>query len=45
MYVTGPDVVKTVTNEVVTRGAGRRPGPRGKKSGVAEGAFDNDLEA
>ena len=45
MFVTGPDVVKTVTNEVVTAeelgGARVHTG----KSGVADGAFDNDLEA
>ena len=45
MYVTGPDVVKTVTNEVVTHedlgGARVHAG----KSGVADGAFENDLEA
>ncbi len=45
MFVTGPDVVKTVTNEVVT--AEELGGARvhAGKSGVAEGAFDNDLEA
>ena len=45
MFVTGPDVVKTVTNEVVT--AEELGGARvhASKSGVAEGAFDNDLEA
>ncbi|MDO9224105.1 MAG: acyl-CoA carboxylase subunit beta [Caulobacter sp.] len=45
MFVTGPDVVKTVTNEIVTAedlgGARVHAG----KSGVAEGAFENDLEA
>jgi propionyl-CoA carboxylase beta chain len=43
--VTGPDVVKTVTNEVVT--AEELGGARvhAAKSGVAEGAFENDLEA
>lgn len=45
MFVTGPDVVKTVTNEVVT--AEELGGARvhAAKSGVAEGAFENDLEA
>ena len=45
MFVTGPDVVKTVTNEIVT--AEELGGARvhAGKSGVAEGAFDNDLEA
>jgi propionyl-CoA carboxylase beta chain len=45
MFVTGPDVVKTVTNEVVTQeelgGAITHTG----KSGVADVAFDNDIEA
>ena len=45
MFVTGPDVVKTVTNEVVT--AEELGGARvhASKSGVADGAFENDLEA
>jgi propionyl-CoA carboxylase beta chain len=45
MFVTGPDVVRTVTNEVVT--AEELGGARvhAAKSGVAEGAFENDLEA
>ena len=45
MFVTGPDVVKTVTNEVVT--AEELGGARvhSSKSGVSNGAFDNDLEA
>src|SRR3954465_7887393 len=44
MFVTGPDVVKTVTNEVVT--AEELGGARvhTEKSGVADGAYDNDLE-
>jgi len=45
MFVTGPDVVKTVTNEVVSQeelgGAVTHTG----KSGVADVAFDNDIEA
>ncbi|PXW68447.1 propionyl-CoA carboxylase beta chain [Blastomonas natatoria] len=45
MFVTGPDVVKTVTNEVVTQeelgGAVTHTG----KSGVADVAFNNDIEA
>jgi propionyl-CoA carboxylase beta chain len=44
MFVTGPDVVKTVTNEVVTAeelgGASVHTG----RSGVADGAYANDLE-
>ena len=45
MFVTGPDVVKTVTNEVVTAeelGGARTPTD---KSSVADAAFDNDVEA
>jgi propionyl-CoA carboxylase beta chain len=45
MYVTGPDVVKTVTNEVVTHEDLGGARVHAAKSGVAEGAFDNDLEA
>ena len=45
MYVTGPDVVRAVTHEEVTHeelgGARVHCG----RSGVADGAFDNDLEA
>jgi propionyl-CoA carboxylase beta chain len=45
MFVTGPDVVKTVTNEIVT--AEELGGARvhSQKSGVADGAFENDIEA
>jgi propionyl-CoA carboxylase beta chain len=44
MFVTGPEVVKTVTNEVVT--AEELGGARvhASKSGVADGAFENDFE-
>ncbi len=45
MYVTGPDVVKTVTNEVVTHEGLGGASVHAKKSGVADGAFDNDIEA
>jgi propionyl-CoA carboxylase beta chain len=45
MYVTGPDVVKTVTNEVVTHEELGGASVHARKSGVAEGAFDNDIEA
>ena len=45
MYVTGPDVVKTVTNEIVTHEDLGGARVHAAKSGVAEGAFDNDLEA
>ena len=44
MFVTGPDVVKTVTNEVVT--AEELGGARvhTTKSSIADGAYDNDVE-
>jgi len=44
LYVTGPDVVKQVTNEDVTHAdlGGHRP--HTTKSGVAHGAFANDME-
>jgi propionyl-CoA carboxylase beta chain len=44
MFVTGPDVVKTVTNEVVT--AEELGGARvhTTKSAIADGAYDNDVE-
>ncbi len=45
MYVTGPDVVKTVTNEVVTHEELGGASVHSKKSGVADGAFANDYEA
>jgi len=45
MYVTGPDVVKTVTNEVVTHEELGGARVHAGKSGVADGAFENDLEA
>jgi propionyl-CoA carboxylase beta chain len=45
MFVTGPDVVKTVTHETVTHeelgGAMTHSG----RSGVADAAFENDVEA
>ena len=44
MFVTGPDVVKTVTNEVVTAeelgGASVHTG----RSGIADGSYQNDVE-
>ena len=45
MFVTGPEVVKTVTNETVT--AEELGGARvhTTRSGVADGAFENDVEA
>ncbi len=45
MYVTGPDVVKTVTNEIVTHEDLGGASVHAKKSGVADGAFENDFEA
>ena len=45
MYVTGPDVVKTVTNEEVTHEELGGARVHAVKSGVVEGAFDNDIEA
>jgi propionyl-CoA carboxylase beta chain len=44
MFVTGPDVVKTVTNEVVTAEELGGASVHTAKSGVADGAYDNDLE-
>ncbi|MGR3467060.1 MAG: acyl-CoA carboxylase subunit beta [Shimia sp.] len=45
MFVTGPDVVKTVTNEIVTAEELGGASTHTKKSSVADGAFDNDVEA
>ncbi|MEZ7813819.1 MAG: propionyl-CoA carboxylase beta chain [Paracoccaceae bacterium] len=45
MFVTGPDVVKTVTNEVVTAEDLGGATTHTKKSSVADGAFENDIEA
>jgi propionyl-CoA carboxylase beta chain len=45
MFVTGPDVVKTVTNEVVTAEELGGALTHTKKSSVADGAFENDVEA
>ena len=45
MYVTGPDVVKTVTNEEVTHETLGGASIHARKSGVADGAFENDIEA
>ncbi|MGL5116422.1 MAG: acyl-CoA carboxylase subunit beta [Beijerinckiaceae bacterium] len=45
MYVTGPDVVKTVTNEVVTHEELGGASVHTTKSSIADGAFDNDVEA
>ncbi|HWC30031.1 MAG TPA: carboxyl transferase domain-containing protein, partial [Dehalococcoidia bacterium] len=45
MYVTGPDVVKTVTNEIVTHEDLGGARVHAAKSGVADGAYENDIEA
>ncbi|WP_372425624.1 acyl-CoA carboxylase subunit beta [Salinarimonas chemoclinalis] len=45
MFVTGPDVVKTVTNETVTSEELGGASVHTTKSSVADGAFDNDVEA
>ncbi|MFO1140355.1 MAG: acyl-CoA carboxylase subunit beta [Paracoccus sp. (in: a-proteobacteria)] len=45
MFVTGPDVVKTVTNEIVTAEQLGGASTHTKKSSVADGAFENDVEA
>lgn len=45
MFVTGPDVVKTVTNEVVTQEELGGAVTHTTKSGVADNAFENDIEA
>jgi len=45
MFVTGPDVVKTVTHESVTQEELGGAGTHTSKSSVADCAFDNDIEA
>ena len=45
MFVTGPDVVRTVTNEVVTQEALGGAVTHTTKTSVADNAFDNDIEA
>ena len=45
MFVTGPDVVKTVTNEIVTAEELGGASTHTKRSSVADGAFENDVEA
>ncbi|MCL4118872.1 UNVERIFIED_CONTAM: hypothetical protein GTU68_036197, partial [Idotea baltica] len=45
MFVTGPDVVKTVTNEVVTAEELGGAKTHTTKSSVADGAFENDMDA
>ena len=45
MFVTGPDVVKTVTNEIVTQEELGGASTHTTKSGVADNAYENDIEA
>jgi len=45
MFVTGPNVVKTVTNEIVTAEELGGASTHTEKSSVADGAHDNDIEA
>jgi propionyl-CoA carboxylase beta chain len=44
MFVTGPDVVKTVTNEVVSAEELGGAVTHTRRSSVADGAFENDVE-
>lgn len=44
MFVTGPDVVKTVTNETVTAEELGGASVHTVKSSVADGGYDNDVE-
>ena len=44
MFVTGPDVVKTVTNETVTAEELGGASVHAVRSSVADGAYDNDVE-
>ncbi|MEM1343695.1 MAG: acyl-CoA carboxylase subunit beta [Pseudomonadota bacterium] len=44
MFVTGPDVVKTVTGEIVTAEELGGASTHTKKSSVADAAFENDIE-
>jgi propionyl-CoA carboxylase beta chain len=45
MFVTGPDVVKTVTNETVTAEELGGASVHTTRSSIADRAFDNDVEA
>jgi len=45
MFVTGPDVVKTVTNEIVTQEELGGAVTHTTKTSVADVAYDNDIEA
>src|SRR5690606_17751690 len=44
MFVTGPDVVKTVTNEIVSQEELGGASTHTRISSVADAAFDNDIE-
>ncbi len=44
MFVTGPDVVKAVTNEIVTAEELGGAGTHTRRSSVADAAFENDVE-
>ncbi len=44
MFVTGPDVVKTVTNEVVTAEELGGASVHTTRSSIADGAYENDVE-
>jgi propionyl-CoA carboxylase beta chain len=45
MFVTGPDVVRTVTNEIVTAEELGGASVHTVKSAVADGSYENDVEA
>ena len=45
MFVTGPDVVKTVTHEIVSQEELGGASTHSQKSGVADLAFNHDIEA
>lgn len=45
MFVTGPDVVRAVTNEVVSQETLGGAKTHTEKSGVAHNSFSNDVEA
>jgi propionyl-CoA carboxylase beta chain len=45
MFVTGPEVVKTVTNETVTAEQLGGAAVHTTRSSIADGAYDNDVEA
>ena len=45
MFLTGPDVLKTVTNEIVTAEELGGAKTHTTKSSVADGAFDDDVQA